>query len=404
MIVHDPLYGRFELPAFLVPLLTAPEFRRLSEVRLININSPALSGLAEVRRYSHTLGVLRLALENPLVNLGEDEFRALLASIIVHDACTPAFAHLFEYQLMERYEWHHEAVLPAVMTKQHHVDANLHQFHASRRPEFEKLCRTHGIDFDIVLAILERRHPAFRLVFGSVDFDNLDNVARMNWMLGSRFDLGIVLSLAASIGADTAASLLLPETQRGNLELWADLRRRAYEVIVFDGPTVAGQAVLSTLIREALDTGTLSAQDWIYTDHELLKVLGSMSAEAKDRLQRDFLGPLPQLRLLAHVTDGAHPVLRAPRDELQSLITEFLKERRVSRPYGYCLRDRGTFEKRIAAVDPGTGSTWSIGKMSDSLVLYGFGGDPANYRRNRPGSSSSNGTRREDVEHPRRRR
>jgi HD superfamily phosphohydrolase len=122
MIVYDALYGRFELPSFLTPLLTAPEFRRLAEVRLININSPALSALAEVRRYSHTLGVLRLAMENQFLNFGEDEHRALLASIIVHDAGTPAFAHLFEYQLAEQFRWNHETAVPAILTKQHHPD------------------------------------------------------------------------------------------------------------------------------------------------------------------------------------------------------------------------------------------------------------------------------------------
>lgn len=376
MIVHDVLYGRFELPGFLEPLLTAPEFRRLSEVRLININSPALSSLGEVRRYSHTLGVLQLAIGNPLTNFGEDEVRALLASIIIHDAGTPAFAHLFEYQLNERYAWNHELVLRGVATTRHHVDNHLHQFHGSRRPEFERLCRNIGIDYSIVLAILDRKHPASKLVFGSVDFDNLDNVARMNWMLGQRFDLSVVCSLASALGADAENQLLLPKNQCENLKLWAELRRRAYEVIVFDGPTVAGQAVLSTLIHEALETGTLSLEDWSYTDQELLGALQSMSAHAKERLQRDFLGPLPKLRLLAHITDQTHPIFGFDRDKITGLIVSFLHENRVTRPYGYCLKDRGTFEKQVTAVDPFSGLTWSLGKTSNSLVLYGFGGGP----------------------------
>ena len=373
MIVHDVLYGKFELPSFLEPLLTSPELRRLSEVRLININSPSLSSLGEVRRYSHTLGVLRLAMKNPLLNFGDDEVRALLASIIIHDAGTPAFAHLFEYQLSERFAWNHETVLHAVATRQHHTDVGLHQFHGARTLQFEKLCRNAGINYDIVLAILDRRHPVSRLVFGSVDFDNLDNVARMNWMLGYRFDVDIVLALAGALGADSDAPLLLPENQRSNLEAWAALRRQAYEILVFDGPTVAGQAVLSTLIHEALDNRTLSKQDWSYTDHELLDVLKSMSPQAKERLERDFLGPLPQLRLLAHVTDSGSSIFQTSSGRLTDLVVQFLKGRRITRPYGYCLRDRGTFEKSISAVDPLNGSTWSVGIASDSIVLYGFG-------------------------------
>src|SRR5690242_12030466 len=122
MKVRDALYGAFEIPDFLDRLVLAPEFRRLSEVRLININSASLAALAEVRRYSHTLGVLRLALLNPLIGLGESELRAFYASIIVHDAGTPAFAHLFEYFLSERYDWNHELVLPGLLSGAHHPD------------------------------------------------------------------------------------------------------------------------------------------------------------------------------------------------------------------------------------------------------------------------------------------
>ncbi|TPO13758.1 hypothetical protein [Mesorhizobium sp. B1-1-5] len=309
-----------------------------------------------------------------MIGLNDDDFRALLASIIVHDAGTPAFAHLFEYALMDRFDWHHETILPAIVKRRHHPDAELHQFHASRRPQFKRLCEKNGIQFEIVLDILEHRHPASKLVFGSVDFDNLDNVARMSWMLGMRFDIGMILALASSLGASTTTQLLLPETERANLQAWAALRKSAYEVLVFDGPTVAGQAVLSKLIREALQTGALAEEDWTYTDHQLLNALQSSSAYAKDRLQRDFFGPLPQLRLLAHLTAHDHPVMQASRDDLACSIEEFLRQRRVQRPYGYCLRDRGTFEKRIMAVDPATGSSWSVGEKSESLVLYGFGG------------------------------
>ena len=350
----------------------SPEFRRLSEVRLININSPSLAALADVRRYSHTLGVLRLALANPMTNFGKEEYRALLASIIVHDAGTPAFAHLFEYQLKDHFDWDHESVVPRLLVKTHHVDQGSHQIFSARRPEFEALCRKSKVDFQLVLAILEQRHPCSKLVFGSIDFDNLDNVARMNWMLGETFNLDIILQLASSLGADAITPLLLPESQRANVLRWLSLRRRAYEVLVFDGPTVAGQAVLSELISDALRTRSLSVEDWHYTDQQLLDALKT-SPGVKERLERDFFGPTPELRLIAHITDISDPIFRRPKGELYLLIKEFLQLSGVSRTYGYCLVDRGTFEKRIAAVDPDTGKSWSVGERSESLILYGFG-------------------------------
>ena len=71
MKVYDPLYGNFEIPTFLRQLVLAPEVRRLMGVRLLNAPTPTLPTLSEIRRFSHTLGVLRLVLLNPLVGFSK---------------------------------------------------------------------------------------------------------------------------------------------------------------------------------------------------------------------------------------------------------------------------------------------------------------------------------------------
>lgn len=373
MKLRDAIYGEFEVPNYIEKLINAPEFRRLAEVRLININSPTLPSLADVRRYSHTLGALRLAMENPLLNLGKEEHRALLASIVIHDAGTPAFAHLFEYQLRDQYDWDHEKVLPAILTGRHHSDGAAHQIFGPHTPEFERLCLRSKIDFNIVLEIVSGRHPASRLVFGSLDFDNLDNVARMNWMMGFRFDTRIILQLARAINVSGDGQLLLPESQRENLEHWSRLRRQAYEVLVFDGPTVAGQAVLSAAIADALEDGTLSLMDWPYVDHQLIEVLRSGSRSGKKRIDRDLLGRLPDLKLIVQLSDASPDILSLPRDSLKQHVENYLTEKRITRAYGYSFRDAGAFEKEVKAIDPTSMSPWAVGRRSSSLVIYGFG-------------------------------
>ena len=351
---------------------SAPEFRRLSDVRLININSVSLPSLAEVRRYSHTLGVLRLALLNPLMGLGQAEHRAFLASILVHDAeNVPAFAHLFEYVLAERYEWDHEAVVPELLTGRHHPDRHGHQIFAGQTLKFEKICGRSGIDFDLVLDFANRRHPFSRLIFGSMDFDNLDNVARMNWMMGAGFDLAPITRLAGALSVGASGELRLPKVFEGDVLLWQRLRREAYGVLVFDGPTVAGQAVLSKAISEALSQGFLDLTDWYYGDKELVNVLMHSSSALKKRLQSDSVKP--PLHCLLHVVrgDALKQFDGVGRDRVASLIEEFLRARtrRGSRIYGYVFRDRGTFSKSVDFVDPGTrGETWSAGTRSDSLI------------------------------------
>jgi HD superfamily phosphohydrolase len=148
MIIHDPLYGAFEVPRFLDRLILAPEVRRLMGVRLLNAPSPSLPTLSEVRRFSHTLGVLRLALLNPHIGLTRDEVRALTATILIHDAATPPFAHLLEYYLKDRAGWDHESALPDLLTGHNLVGNTAHQILPGEQLKYKRLCDASKIDFD----------------------------------------------------------------------------------------------------------------------------------------------------------------------------------------------------------------------------------------------------------------
>ena len=373
MIIQDALYGKFEIPQFLERLLFTPEFRRLSEIRLININSPSLPSLADVRRYSHTLGVLRLALLNPLLRLSEPELKAFLASILVHDAGTPAFAHLFEYSLLERYNWDHESAALSVITGTHHPDEFAHQIFKRLAPKFKTICIEAKIDFDLVLDFVSQKHPYSKLIFGTLDFDNLDNVARMNWMIGRRFDLSVITSLASNIDVDSHGVLQLAKDNEQDVCGWLDLRRWAYDVLVFDGPTVAGQAVLSKAISEAMESGDLGDIDWHYNDDALVSVLNELPS-TKIRMIRDFAGELPQLCLLYVEKRPGSRISSLGRKALEKYVDEFLyaKLGSQSKPYAYVFRDRGAFSKRVEFVDPKSKEKWSVGERSDSLIIYGF--------------------------------
>lgn len=373
MKVRDCIFGEFDLPPYLDRLLTTPEFRRLSEVRLINVNSPSLSSLSETKRYSHTLGVLRLALSNPMLGFDEEERKALLAAIVVHDAATPAFAHLFEYFLSDRFSWDHEMAIPDLLSEGGEIDRRSMQIYYSQTPKFLEICKSEKIEFDIVMSIVRGQHPLSRLVFGSIDFDNLDNVARMNWMLGEKVDIQRILRIAENLGAGTNTGLVLPKAQRDDVHYWLDLRRRAYEVLVFDAPTVSAQAVLSKAIQSGLETEVLALEDWTYSDFEMIRVLRDSSLETKKMLDSDFLGPLPNMCLLHQFNDTSHRVFSMGRDEIVSMIEEFLASEKVGgRLYGYSFRDKGAFSKRVEAVDPVDGDSWSVGEKSDSLLVYGF--------------------------------
>src|SRR5439155_19290382 len=120
------------VPAQLVSLIVTPEVRRLSQVRLLNSLSPSIAALSEVRRYSHTLGVLHLCTLNKSLQASPSEQAALAASVLLHDIGTPPFGHIFEYHLRDLKGWDHEGVITAVLWG-HHVPENVaHQIFAGK--------------------------------------------------------------------------------------------------------------------------------------------------------------------------------------------------------------------------------------------------------------------------------
>lgn len=378
MLIRDALYGEFSIPSYLDDLISTPEFRRLNEVRLININSPSLASLADVRRYSHTLGVLYLALQNSLIDLGHPEYKAFLASIIVHDAGTPAFAHLFEYCLSEKYGWNHEDIISDILTVHHHSDGPLHQIYHSQTPNFHKYCKKNRIDFDIVLDFVQKKHYYSKLIFGSIDFDNIDNVARMNWMIGNRFNVESLKNIARNISVNRDGVLVLSQEFQEDILKWMELREFAYRILIFDAPTVAGQAVLSKAISLAIEIGHLNHSDWHYDDNKLILALSNSSADVKNILHLDFFVRIPELCLSLNVKDkeGIVKFSSATRKQIGDLITEFLYNKlgKNGRYYGYIFRDKGSFSKRMQFFCPVTKDAWSIGQRSDSVILYGFVG------------------------------
>jgi hypothetical protein len=142
---------------------------------------------------------------------------------------------------------------------------------------------------------------------------------------------------------------------------------------VFDPPTVAGQAVLSKAIAQALDHGFLDRIDWFYDDKELIAALMRWP-DIKKRLQADFVNSLPRLCLLHVVREGLAQFDAVGRSGLVVLIEAFLATRLggKARAYGHTFRDRGTFAKSVEFLDPDTGQRWCIDDSSDSLILYGF--------------------------------
>jgi HD superfamily phosphohydrolase len=370
MIVHDPIYGQFFLPKYLVPLAQAPEVRRLSQIRLLNTLTPSLATLGELRRYSHTLGVIYLADVNLYLRGCANEKKAFLAGVLLHDIGTPPFGHLFEYHLSDLYGWSHEKVIKAILWGQHVPEGRGHQIYGRQTVRVRKLLGNSEVDLTTLEAIINGEHPLANLLFGTVDFDNLDNVARMNWALGIRGG-GDLLDLAKHLGL-AQGRLTLPSSLRPAVQAWLDLRKRAYEIIVFDAPTVAAQAVLSSALRTALEAGVITEDDWPMWDEQLLEKLLDHRA-TKNEIATEYLGQLPRLVYQVQIAGTLESLSLPHRTAAVARIIESLQPfMPKNAALGYVFADKGSFSKRVSFLDPQTECCWELGKNSESVVLYAF--------------------------------
>jgi hypothetical protein len=376
MKIFDPLYGSFEVSGYLEELLYLPEVRRLSQIRLLNTLTPSLGVLGELRRYSHTLGVLHLAQQTPMFFFAAEEIRAFCASVILHDVGTPPFGHLLEYHLRDRTEnsWSHEKLVGNMLWSAGVPENRAHQIFGGRTSSAASTLRRLGISIELVQAIIERSHPLSALLFGSVDLDNLENVARMAWALGFGEGPATALSIAKMLYVARSGDLLLTKDMCDEVARWAQLRRAVYQIVVFDPPTVAAQAVLSEALGLALDAGLIDLNSWDLYDETLIERLRKTD-QLRTHLSSFYLGRLPQLVFCVQVPGSLDELGFANRTDLLNLLSGVMRAhfKRV-RCFSYVFVDRGSFSKELHFTDPETGIPWQSGRTSMSVVLYGFVG------------------------------
>jgi hypothetical protein len=370
MIVFDPLYGQFELSSRLWALVQTPEVRRLSQIRLLNTVTPSLATLGEIRRFSHTLGILYLVSQSRQMAAMPTINAAFSAAVLLHDIGTPPFAHLLEYHLKERTGWTHENVIKAILYGHHVPENRASQLFARSVIRFRAALAKSRIDSELVEQIVTGEHEYSPLLFGTLDFDNLDNVARMGWALGIDLGLKPAVRIAEDLRCEQRV-LLLPKGLSEHVRLWLQARRAAYDIIVFDGPTVAAQAVLSSVLSLALMKGVISEHDWVLSDEALLDVLLKDSA-TKKVISAQYLGTLPRHAFSLQIHGQLHELNGQTRTQIAEVIKDVLESRFGQSCYGYVFLDNGTFEKELAFVDPATGESWTCGRKSQSVVLYGF--------------------------------
>jgi len=352
MLTADPLYGAFEIPGWLERVIATPEVQRLREVRLLNTSTPVFPALSDTRRFTHTLGVLHLALEiAPALRwrYPQKHVQAFFVSCIVHDLGTPAFGHVFEYILKSKTGWSHEANFRQIIRGTYRPEGPYAQIYYRRGLRLYSVLEDLelGEYEDLIASYVVGQKDLGWLISGSMDLDNIDNVYRMAWLLGLGPNITQALDLARSIDTDDRGLSFSPAALP-LVQAWQALRRSAYEILAFDESNLAGQAMLTELLMGAMDKNVLGEEHWYLTDEQLLQYLSrnDMPPELRDVVHR-----FATADYYASVFLGWYGQAKGERDlrlpsELE-LLREALSDRLGIPCCPYVFYDNGTFEKEL---------------------------------------------------------
>lgn len=120
-IINDPVHGFIKIPyGIIFDVIEHPFFqrlRRISQTGLLNLIFPG----ATHTRFHHALGAMHLmftALETlkwKSVDISEEEEKAAMLAILMHDIGHGPFSHALENMLMD--SWHHEKLSLSIMNR-----------------------------------------------------------------------------------------------------------------------------------------------------------------------------------------------------------------------------------------------------------------------------------------------
>ena len=293
----DLLYGHVEVPEWLVPFIKLPEFVRLRDVRLSNVDSFYFKDFAGPSRWEHGIAVAALAHRCCLRRgLSLNERVTVVLAALLHDVGTPPFAHTAEAVLANfNHELAGQQLLGYQTVWERPPDAPIFE---SQLPQFQKACERLSrrlkvrVDPDEIARCVVGEGDLGFLINGSVDLDNADNVTRASLFLGQEVTREVPLGVADWLAVQDGVVTELGEVLNEAVQKWLGYRERLYAAFFSaDGEELARTAFLQHLMRRALDAGLGREYLVRATDAELIRRIGAMD----DVGANDFRSGLSEL-------------------------------------------------------------------------------------------------------------
>lgn len=340
MRYYDVLYGEWDLPAVIEDIVKTPEMNRLRHITQAVMPNNLMTYGGVPSRFHHGMGVcylMSLVIKNNARHFGHIA-PLLLSAALLHDAGNSPFSHLGEHFLKEATGKNGEEFLQDMLEK----------------TETEKVLHKHGVALkDVVALITGKMQPVSDVLHGSLDVDNLDNIAR--------FYLAVFGEKAPYDPATIASSFLwrdnawaLSEACFWQAKKWQETRERVYGLI-YGYSHLAVAAMLYRAVELAFTDRELSESFFRMDDYQALNYLKTCNIRTRALVERllcwqwyeeifshKTITPSKQMKAAAHswrgrrqLTDAICARFPIAPEDVCAVIIKGRDKRRIELPFVY---------------------------------------------------------------------
>ena len=299
----DSVYGPLSYDADITALVRSPVLQRLRHIRLSNIESINMPGIANLSRYEHALGVGYLASQIASYRgLSRINQLGLVAAALLHDWAITSFGHLVEEAFRytgNQFDHEHKLVELIIGENSSEIGGVERQLIFGRQMKLRSWAqRAIGVgDADRLLheimRYIEGDGEFGRLISGDIDLDNVDGVFRMAFHMGLPIDRKWPICIAQSIvGIDpNTGAPVFRKTARRALGEWVAMREAVYERLMLADDDFVGKLMLLYATIGAIESTEIQAVDWNLTDAQLIHNLQkSCASRVSETVTRWLVG------------------------------------------------------------------------------------------------------------------
>jgi uncharacterized protein len=283
---YDALYGEVQFSESIAALAATPALQRLRFVRLSNIDSLAMPGIANISRYEHALGAAHLASQLSFTRrLPQDEATVLQAAALLHDSAIAPFGHLVEEALAYvGVSFDHETKWLRLLESPEGAELGgmeaqvfCGRVSGLRRwgvTTFGTYARERLLE---IVELVSGRGKWGSCIAGAIDVDNLDNLVRIAFHMGLSVDRQLPLRVARAAVSFDQDGPIFATTVVEDVEAWSRLRRTVYTRLMLAPSDLCMKIMLLYAVVLAFRHGDLEPHEfvWAMTDDSLVERLTS---------------------------------------------------------------------------------------------------------------------------------